>query len=74
MHQNVSCDLCQKDIPQSDAHLLDCSYLIKMCPELSCDISIEHEDIFGGSVEQLEVVKMYIALFKIKTSLEEENN
>ena len=69
---NNECDLCDKNIPQSDIHLLDCSFMIEMCKELYSDTSIEYEDIFGDSDKQLEVVKMYIRIFDIKKTKEEE--
>ena len=71
MHSNLNCNLCEENVLQTDYHLLECQYLIRECPKLFSDTSVEYEDIFGVCKEQLQVVKMYIELFNIKTNHEE---
>ena len=58
MYQNIDCNLCHKDVPQTDAHLLDCNFLIKTCPELESDNTVEHKVIFGEGPSQLQVIRM----------------
>ena len=64
---NLNCALCRKDIEESESHLLQCDDLI-LEPELSKDISIvKYSDIFGDLNEQIQAVKFWKKLFKIRT-------
>ena len=46
MYSDISCEFCDKGEPQTDAHLLDCLYFIKHCPQLENNSIVEYEDIF----------------------------
>ena len=72
MYADLNCDLCEKDFSQSDIHLLDCAFMIEKCPELNDNNVLEYEDIFQKCHKQLNIVKMFINLFKIKKTYEED--
>ena len=71
MHTDISCNFCEKDYAQTDAHLLDCSFFINACPQLKDDYLVEYEDIFMDIEAQVRVAKIYKLIFKIK---EEQEN
>ena len=70
MYGNIICNLCDKE-EQTDAHLLDCSAIIKNCPELANNCDAEYQDIFGTTEEQLKITRLYTEVFKIKVKLED---
>ena len=74
MHTDIFCDLCDKGIEQTDAHLLDCLYFIENCPQLNDDNGIEYEDIFMNIKAQVQVTKIYKLIFDIKFAQEESTN
>ena len=46
MHTNLLCDLCKEE-EESIQHTLECSVLIKQCPELYNDaMNVQFEDVF----------------------------
>ena len=74
MYNNLDCNLCNEDTVQSDAHLLECSYLINTSTQLNNNHTSEYEDIFGDNKEQLRITKLYMNLFKIKSNFEEKDD
>ena len=74
MYKNLNCNLCEEQISQSDAHLLDCSYLIKTSLQLNSDCTSEYEDIFMDIKAQVQVTKIYKLIFEIKSEHEESTN
>ena len=74
MHTNISCNFCDKDVPQTDAHLLDCLFFINNCPQLKDDSAVEYEDIFMDIKAQVQVTKIYKLIFEIKSEQEEATN
>ena len=70
MFTDVICDLCDENTPQTDYHLLECLKIVDMCPELCDDNSVEYEDIYRDIDSQIQAVKIYKAIYKIKERLE----
>ena len=70
---DLSCDLCGKDIPQSDSHLLDCARIILECEELSKNTNVEYEDIFGDENQQVQAIRLFSKVFETKAIIEEKN-
>ena len=71
MYSELNCDLCKKDLLQSDSHLLDCGFMLEKSPDLNDNNLIEYEDIFQECHVQLKIVRMFMILFQIKESHEE---
>ena len=71
MHGDISCKLCELDIPQTDKHLLECSKIIENCPRLYNNINTEYEDIFSDIDKQKDAVLLYKEVFKTKMDLGE---
>ena len=69
-YQNLLCDLCEKDLPQSDYHLLGCENMINECSQLKNNNISEYEDIFGTVSEQLAITHLFIKVFETKDKLE----
>ena len=59
------------NVPQTDAHLLDCMKILNLCQELREDNSIEFEDIYESIEVQMKVANIYKAIYKIKEKIEE---
>ena len=74
MHPDISCNFCDKNVSQTDAHLLDCLYFINICPQLKENNVVEYEDIFMDIKVQVQVTKIYKHIFEIKSELEESTN
>ena len=73
MYENITCDLCDSDVPQTDSHLLECSLMIEKCSELENDIETEYEDLFGDIESQMRATHIFKALFEAKEKLTENN-
>ena len=71
--QDVFCKLCNKDIEQTQAHLLDCETLINNCQDLYNDCDVEFEDIFEGPERQLKAAKLFQAVLETRENLYEDN-
>jgi hypothetical protein len=67
--ENINNYFPVKTFPLS-VHLLQCSTLINECSLLCNDISSEYEDIFGDSTEQLQITRLYNAVFEAKTKMD----
>ena len=74
MHADLSCNLCDKDIPQSDSHLLDCDRIILECEELSKNTSVEYEDIFGDENQQVQAIRLFSKVFETKAIIEDKEH
>ena len=72
MHENIHCDLCDEEVLQSDAHLLDCKTIIEKCPTLANDMDTEYEDIFSDIEKQLKTTQIYKEIFETKILLDEQ--
>ena len=63
---NLKCDYCDECDLQTQRHLLeDCDGIISNCEEVSDNVTVEHDDIFGEPEEQLRVTKLYIKIQEI---------
>ena len=71
MYIDINCDMCDENVPQTDAHLLDCMKILNMCQELRDNNSIEYEDIYGSIELQKTAVNIYKAIYKAKEKIEE---
>ena len=49
-YQDLLCNLCGKDEPQTQEHLLECSQIIDNCPQLYDNRNIRYSDLFDVSV------------------------
>ena len=72
MYKDTQCNLCQKDLPQTSAHLLECETILSKCSKLNH--SVKYQDIFNASESvQLEAARTYSAIFKVKQDLDEKD-
>ena len=71
MYDEYSCDLCQKDIPQTQVHLTQCEAIINNCPMLFENIDTEYEDIHGKPEKQLQIVRLYRSILQTKEKMSE---
>ena len=70
MFDNINCNNCIMNIPESDSHLLECTKMIEVCISLYNDCEAEYLDIFGDMDSQICVTKIYEDIFQAKTKLE----
>ena len=64
---NLNCSLCRKCFKESESHLLQCEELTSE-PEISNEIKkIEYMDIYGTLKDQIQAVKVWKGIFKIRT-------
>ena len=72
MHGKIDYNLCDKNLPQTDSHLLDCTAILENCPNLARDSVSEYEDIFGNLEKQLKITKLFKEVFEAKQNIDEE--
>ena len=73
-YANISCDLCDENVPQTQEHLFDCKEIIKNCPQLYNDRNTEYGDIFEGTRKQLKCTQLFKNILDTKQMIEDKNN
>ena len=58
---------------QNDIHLLECETIIDNCPELANNNETEYQDLFDSIELQVKAVKLFMAIYKTKQGIEEED-
>ena len=66
---DISCDLCFKDEPQTQQHLLVCTEIMNNCPELVLNNVVVYDDLFKKSSLQLECVRLFTKVLETKQKL-----
>ena len=66
MFENIDCNNCEMNVPESDSHLLECTKMIEICKSLHDDCPTEY---FGN----FWVTQIYEAIFQAKAKLEASN-
>ena len=74
MYDNYTCDLCQKDILQTQVHLTQCEAIIDRCNPLFENIDIEYEDIYSTPEKQLKITKLYRSILQTRDKIVEESS
>ena len=69
MYEKYSCDLCQKDVPQTQVHLTQCEAIINNCSMLFENIDAEYEDIYGKPEKQLKIVRLFRSILQTKEKM-----
>ena len=72
MYTDYSCNICKKDVPQTQAHLTQCEKIIDECPMLYNNINIEYEDIYGSYSEQIKITKLYRNILDTRNRIMDE--
>ena len=54
---------------ESQIHLLNCIEIMRVCPLLSDDLSVEYDDIYGNVNKQLNCVKLFDEVLKVRKKL-----
>ena len=71
----TNCNLCESEDPQTEWHLLQCPILIESCSKLKNDYQTEYQDIFDEDIDaQVQVVKLFGEILKIKEKMEEKSS
>ena len=73
-YQDLSCNLCGKDEPQTQEHLLECSQIIDNCPQLYDNRNICYSDLFDGKRKQLRCTQLFKNILEAKQILEERKD
>ena len=73
MYDDYSCDLCHKDIPQTQGHLTQCEAIINNCTMLFENIEAEYEDIYGKPEKQLKIVRLFRSILQTRDKISEES-
>ena len=70
------CRLCKNE-QENQSHLLNCSELIKNCPELYNDMIVKYDDLFSENIKkQHRVIELYMKVLEVwekMTNTEEQN-
>ena len=72
-YENINCNICGGQEPQTDYHLLECPKIIHLCSKLDNDNETEYQDIFDNIDSQVRAVKLFESVFKTKEKLEDED-
>ena len=64
---NLNCSLCQKNVQESESHLLQCEDILSENGIAEEAANITYNDIYGNLNEQIRAVKLWKKIFKIKT-------
>ena len=72
MHVNYSCNICNKDDPQTQVHLTQCEKIIEECTMLFNNIDIEYEDIYGPPNKQIKITKLYRKILETRSRILDE--
>ena len=74
IYQDISCDLCGEDEPQTQEHLFECSEIINNCPQLFNNRNILYGDLFEGKRKQLRCTQLFKDILHTKQILEERTD
>ena len=58
MHKDTICDICREEDDTSQ-HSLECSILMKNCPELYKDRIVQHDDIYKNMEKQVRAIQLF---------------
>ena len=78
MHSDLTCDLCEENVLQNTAHLLECQAILDKCTptvkyvDLYNDTEVEYKHIYCGIKEQLQAIKIFHQVYEIKQDLEND--
>ena len=73
-YEDLSCDLCDQNEPQTQEHLLDCPVMIDNCPKLFNNRSIGYTDVFKGPTKQLRCTQIFASILDTKQKIEEKED
>ena len=73
-YEDISCDLCFGNEPQTQEHLLDCNAIIENCPQLYSNRNVSYGDLFEGPKRQLRCTQLFKHIIDAKEKLEEQRN
>ena len=73
MYEDISCDICGENVPQTQEHLIECKEIVNKCPELYNDRNTEYSDLFGGTRKQLKFTKLFKKILDTKLAIEDNN-
>ena len=73
MYSDTSCNLCDRNEPQTQSHLLSCSAIIEKCSELSNDTQIKYSNLYLDVDRQRSCAQLFAKILKIKEQLEEDS-
>ena len=59
------------NVKENQEHLLECKVIIDKLEDKFLLTDIEHQDLFGTIENQIEIIKVYVMILKIKEDLEE---
>jgi hypothetical protein len=62
-YPDVSCQ-CDGNLPQTQAHLLNCDIISENCPQLRNNTDVVYSDIFSEPDRQLPAVRLYAAVLE----------
>ena len=75
MYKETECNLCQKNLPQTSAHLLECETILRKSSKLNDNARLKYRDIFNTSdFIQVEAARVYSEIFKVKQDLDESSS
>ena len=69
MYQDLTCNLCDENMPQTASHLLNCTFFIKNFPHLDLN-NVKFKDLFGKISNQHKATKMFQELISIMEAKE----
>ena len=70
-YENINCNLCDLQEPQTDWHLLECPKIVQLCSKLNNDNQTEYQDLLENLDSQMRAIKIFEAIFKTKEKIEE---
>ena len=69
--ESLTCDLWHSE-EEDQLHLLNCETLINKCEDLYNVISVEYGDLFSTTAKQLQAVKLFEKILKVREKLIED--
>ena len=69
--ESLICELCHAD-EEDQLHLLNCETLLNQCEDLYNDVSVEYGDLFSTTTKQLQPVKLFEKILKVREKLRED--
>ena len=66
MYSELRCDLCDENVLQNTAHLLDCQLIL----DKGVDTEVHYKHIFYGFKEQLQAIKIFKQVYEIQQKIE----
>ena len=59
---------------ESQYHLLNCDMIIRHCPQLYNDQTIEYEDMYGSTEKQVLFTKLFKCVLQVRSKLLQKTN